>query len=216
MNLLHYALLHLTMCGAATPTPSVHPVSQAVGGARATASLQADLRRSVVKWKGTKFRGRGKHEGKVHLASGALTMCGQSVCGGSFTLDMRSIAVTDIPVDDPIPRNRLTTHLNSRDFFWTERYPTATFTLRQVSPRGAMYRVTGTLTLRGVTRPLAFDATVTESPGERRATSALTIDRQHWGVEYRFDPIRNEIVDDEIGLVLELVFTSRRVQGLPY
>ena len=190
--------------------PTARTVRQSSATERATASLPVDLRRSIVKWKGTKFRGRGKHEGTVSLAAGALAMCGATACGGSFTLDMRSIAVTDIPVSDPIPRNRLTNHLNSRDFFWTERYPTATFTLRQVTPRGATYRVSGELTLRDVTRPLVFDATVTELPGgERRVVSTLTIDRQHWGIEYRFDPIRNEIVDDEIGLVLELVFAAK-------
>jgi polyisoprenoid-binding protein YceI len=179
-------------------------------GAYMPGAYMLDVRRSVVRWKGTKFRGRGKHEGTVGLQAGTLSLCGTAVCRGSFTLDMRSIAVTDIPVDDPIPRNRLTSHLNSRDFFWTERYPTATFMLQQVIQRGSMYRVTGELTLRGVTRPLSFDATMTESAGERRVTSSLTIDRQDWGIEYRFDPIRNEIVDDEIALVLELVFSAAR------
>lgn len=195
------------------PVASAPQAPELAGGAaqpRVTSSLQVDLRRSIIAWKGTKFRGRGKHEGTLRLAAGALSMCGATACGGYFTLDMRSIAVTDIPEHEPVPRTRLTTHLNSRDFFWTERYPTATFALRQVAPRGGMYRVTGELTLRGVTRPLAFDATVSELPGgERRVQSSFEIDRQHWGIEYRFDPIRNEVVDDEIGLVLDLVFAAR-------
>ena len=201
MNTIFCALLLVTIMN--TPAPVVEQE-------RPVSTLDADLRRSIVRWKGTKFRGRGKHEGTVSLAAGTLTTCGTGICRGSFTLDMRSIAVTDIPEHEPVPRGRLTTHLNSRDFFWTERYPTATFALRQVTLlRGATYRVSGDLTLRGVTRPLAFDAAVAESAGERRVTSALTIDRQHWGIEYRFDPIRNEIVDDEIGLVLELVFPAK-------
>ena len=183
-------------------------------------ALPVDLRRSVVRWRGTKFRGRGKHEGTVHLAAGTLALCGARVCGGRFVLDMRSIAVTDIPAHEPEARARLTTHLQSPDFFWTERHPTATFVLRQVTLRqvtlrqvtpagGTTHRVSGELTLRGVTRPMSFAATLDErAGGERRVGATFRLDRQHWGIEYRYDPIRNEIVDDEIALELELVFPA--------
>src|SRR6476661_6948252 len=67
-------------------------------------SVALDTGRSVVRWKGTKFRGRGKHEGTLLLTSGFVSMCRTTVCGGRFVLDMRSIAVTDIPVDDEVPR----------------------------------------------------------------------------------------------------------------
>lgn len=175
-----------------------------------TGALAADLGRSVVRWRGTKFRGRGKHEGTVRLATGALALCGPRVCGGRFVLDMRSIAVTDIPPDEPVPRARLTDHLNSPDFFWTGRYPTATFVLRQAAREvGGAHRVAGALTLRGVTRPLTFPATLEEHPGgERRVGARFRIDRQHWGISYRYDPVRNLLVDDDIQLELELVFPS--------
>jgi polyisoprenoid-binding protein YceI len=173
-------------------------------------ALPVDLRRSVVRWRGTKFRGRGKHEGTVHLAAGALALCGARVCGGRFALDMRSIAVTDIPAHETEARARLTTHLKSPDFFWTERHPTATFVLRQVTPvAGATHRVSGELTLRGVMRPISFVATLDErAGGERRVDARLRLDRQDWGIRYRYDPIRNEIVDDDIALELELVFPA--------
>ena len=173
-------------------------------------ALPVDLRRSVVRWRGTKFRGRGKHEGTVHLATGALALCGARVCGGRFVLDMRSIAVTDIPAHETVARARLTNHLNSPDFFWTARHPTATFVLRQVTPAGgATHRVAGELTLRGVTRPISFGATLEErAGGERRVGARLRLNRQHWGIEYRYDPIRDEIVDDDIALELEMVFPA--------
>ncbi|MEO7522383.1 MAG: hypothetical protein ABIW79_11260, partial [Gemmatimonas sp.] len=102
----------LAVSSAAQSSVAQSPIAQS------PAHLTVDIRRSVVRWKGTKFRGRGKHEGTVHLASGALSVCGATVCGGTFVLDMRSIAVTDIPVHETVPRTRLANHLNSRDFFW--------------------------------------------------------------------------------------------------
>ena len=187
------------------------PMREQTSVRQSGAALMLDTARSVVRWKGTKFRGRGKHEGTVHLTSGFVSMCRTTPCGGRFVLDMRSIFVTDIPVDDQVPHARLQEHLNSRDFFWTERYPTATFSIREVtSLNGARYRVHGDLLLRGVERSITFDAQVeTLVRGGRRIIAALVIDRTKWGVEYRFDPVRNEIVDDDIELRLDLFFPKR-------
>ena len=189
-------------------------ITRAVPGP--TDSLSVDLARSVVRWKGTKFRGRGKHEGTVHLSGGALVMCHGSPCGGHFTLDMRTIAVTDIPLSDPVPRERLARHLASRDFFWVERHPTAIFRLRTARhDGGARYTVTGDLTLRGVTRELAFPALLAHHDDTAaRVRARFAIDRQRWGVEYRFDPVRNELIDDDIHLDLVLALRgSRAVAG---
>ena len=177
-----------------------------------TDSLLVDARRSVLRWTGTKFRGRGRHEGTVQVSSGALHLCGERPCGGRFVVDMRTIAVTDIPAHEPVPRERLTRHLLSRDFFWVERFPTATFHLRAVRPTGgARHEVTGALTLRGATRDLVFPATVaTRTDSARHVAARFTIDRQRWGIEYRFDPLRNELVDDEIQLELSIVLVEPR------
>jgi polyisoprenoid-binding protein YceI len=191
--------------GVAAPAP-VTVDSPPDGGA----ALAVDTGRSAVRWRGTKFRGRGTHEGTVRLAGGSLALCGGRVCGGRFVLDMRSIAVTDIPAHEPVPRAQLTRHLNGPDFFWTDRHPTATFVLREATRRpDGRYEVAGALTLRGRTQPLAFPATLREEAGgARRVDARLRIDRQRWGVAYRWDPIRNELVDDEIQLELELVFPA--------
>ncbi len=182
-----------------------------------------DLSRSYVQWTGTKFRGRGKHEGVVRLLSGALGPCNAANCRGRFTMDMHNLEITDIPVRDAVPRRRLLEHLRSRDFFWTARYPDATFVLvgtlatpsaeRVLSASArdsSSFEATGQLTLRGVTQTLTFPARVTaRSAQEIQVRAEVVIDRQRWGISYRFDPIRNEIVDDDITLVIVLVARSR-------
>jgi len=176
--------------------------------AEAQPAMQVDLARSHVEWTGTKFRGRGKHEGIVRVRAAQLDACTPTDCRGRFTIDMHNLEVTDIPATDPVPRRRLTEHLQSRDFFWTERYPTAIFTLTGTSTtsRADSVLASGQLTLRGVTRPLLFTARIMRAfEGEVHVRAELTIDRQQWGIRYRFDPIRNELVDDEIRLVVVLV-----------
>jgi polyisoprenoid-binding protein YceI len=50
-------------------------------------------------------------------------------------------------------------HLRSTDFFDTEKYPTITFKSTQVEHTGGQeYKVTGDLTMHGVTKSVTFDA----------------------------------------------------------
>lgn len=59
---------------------------------------------------------------------------------------------------------RLDAHLRAADFFDTAKFPTATFTATSVEPTGpTTARVGGDLTLRGVTRAVAFDATFNQA-----------------------------------------------------
>lgn len=173
--------------------------------------LRIDAAKSVVTWKGTKFGGRGSHEGIVPLLRGVLSQCGTAICGGQFDLDMTGIQVTDIPVSDPIPRNGLTEHLKSADFFYSSKYPTARFAiqdLREDNSAGG-YIVTGQLTLRDATESIRFPATVAPCGPATCVDATVSIDRRRWGISYRFDPIRNLIVDDMILITLHVVVPGR-------
>jgi polyisoprenoid-binding protein YceI len=82
-------------------------------------------------------------------------------------------------------------HLRSPDFFDVEKFPTASFKSSRIEASGGdRYRVTGDLTLHGVTRPVVLNATYEgagKDPwgGERAGFSAsLTIDRKDFGLEW--------------------------------
>lgn len=58
----------------------------------------------------------------------------------------------------------LNRHLRGPDFFDVEQFPTATFVSRSVEPTGpTTARVTGDLSLRGVTKPLVLDVTFNQA-----------------------------------------------------
>jgi polyisoprenoid-binding protein YceI len=82
-------------------------------------------------------------------------------------------------------------HLRSADFFDVEKYPTASFRSTKVEVAGeGRYRVTGNLTVHGITQPVLLDVTYEGSGkdpwgGERAGFSATTtIDRKHFGLEW--------------------------------
>ena len=82
-------------------------------------------------------------------------------------------------------------HLRSNDFFDMETYPKITFTstaVEQVDPD--KYRVTGDLTIKGVTRPVTIDFEYTGSATDPFQNQRIglegttTLNRKEWGVNW--------------------------------
>jgi len=72
---------------------------------------------TVVTWKGYKVT--GSHTGTVDLTSGLLEFEGETLSGGEFTLDMKSISCTDLEGEG---KSGLEGHLKSDDFFGVESH----------------------------------------------------------------------------------------------
>ncbi|MEW6154512.1 MAG: YceI family protein [Actinomycetota bacterium] len=82
-------------------------------------------------------------------------------------------------------------HLRSNDFFDMERHPHITFAATSVEPlAGEAYRVTGDLTIKGVTRPVTLDLEYTGAAvdpyGNQRVglEGRTTVNRKDWGVNW--------------------------------
>jgi polyisoprenoid-binding protein YceI len=82
-------------------------------------------------------------------------------------------------------------HLRSNDFFDMERYPEIRFVSTSVEQVGdATFRVSGDLTIKGVTRPISIDFEFTGSAvdpfGNQRVgfEGSTTINRKDWGVNW--------------------------------
>jgi polyisoprenoid-binding protein YceI len=168
--------------------------------------LHADLERSGIEWKGTKFWGLGSHEGTVRLQSGRLCMRDGRIVGGEFVADMSTITVTDIPADDPVPRNRLRNHLLSENFFHVDAHPVARLTLVAVEEaQRSLHQVRATLTIRGITHDVSFYARIWTLEANRvRGEARFAVDRHKWNVSYRGSTIRDDLVDDEFWLDLKI------------
>jgi polyisoprenoid-binding protein YceI len=79
------------------------------------------------------------------------------------------------------------THLRSNSFFGVKKYPTITFQSTHVEHTGgSAYKITGNLTLHGVTKPITFDVEYSgQSTGfDTRAslTARATINRNDFGL----------------------------------
>jgi len=103
-------------------------------------------------------------------------------------------------------------HLVSADFFDAETHPTMTFKSKKVEKSGDGLKVTGDLTLRGVTKEVVLDV---EGPYEpikdpwgnvkTGATATTTINRQDFGVSWNKTlDTGGLVVGNDVHITLEL------------
>jgi polyisoprenoid-binding protein YceI len=117
------------------------------------------------------------------------------------------------------------THLKSADFLEVAKYPTMTFESTAITAAGAgKYKMTGNLTMHGVTKPVTFDldapsgVIVDPMNGARRVGAAAsgTINRKDFGVNYDGKlPNGTPSVSDEIRIQLDVELLQPAAGGAP-
>ena len=123
-----------------------------------------------------------KIRGRFTGVTGTITVAeepGESTV--EVTIDMASAQSGSQARDD---------HLRSRDFFDAANHPAATFSGRAAGWQGARGLLTGELTIRGITRPVTFQAGylghVADPWGGQRAifTADGTLNREDWDLTW--------------------------------
>ena len=173
----------------------------------AVVSFNVDTAESQVTWKGYKVT--GSHEGTIAVKDGNLDFTDGRLTGGSFTIDMTTIDVTDLTANQG--KGKLEGHLKSADFFGVEKFPTATFRISRAVPKGTPndYKIQGQLQIKEKIQPISFYANVQERGNRVVATADLQIDRTDFDVRYGsgsfFDNLGDKTIYDEFDLSIQLV-----------
>jgi polyisoprenoid-binding protein YceI len=111
-------------------------------------------------------------------------------------------------------------HLRSPDFFDVEKFPTASFRSTRVDTHGEdRYRVTGDLTIHGVSKSVVLDVTYEGSGkdpwgGERAGfVASTTIDRRQFGLEWnKALETGGLLVGEKVELTLEIEAVKQAAQ----
>ena len=178
-------------------------------------TFRVDIEKSVVRWTGRNLFNH--HEGTLRLASGFLSITNHILTKADFTLDMRSIACSDLT--DNAWNAMLLKHLSTDDFFATDTYPTANFitdraeAISNSTPGTPNYKINGHFTLRGVTKPLSFPAVIAmEDTDHLTGQAELDLDRTQFGSVYGsgkfFAALGKHVVNDNVHLHLK-IYASR-------
>lgn len=181
---------------------------------------------SKIEWVGTKVS--GYHVGTVPIKSGELTVKSDGISSGTFVLDLANIAVTG-PKDSKATANeKLEGHLKSGDFFEVDKYATGTFEITGVKPftepmteaddprqadiskykvTNPTHKVSGNLTLKGITKNIEFPAKITLSGNNAEAIAKFNIDRTQWNIVYPGKP--DDLIRKEVHLGISIKATKQ-------
>lgn len=165
-----------------------------------------DVASSKILWEGEKITG-SKEKGLVLLESGNLKIENGIPVSGEFTIDMNTIK------SDP-EIEMLIKHLKSDDFFSVDKYPTAKFVLKTVTPsseagaKEGRYILGGDLTVKGITKPISFTANIKSDGDSLSATASFALNRTEWDIKYGsssfFGNLGDKAIKDAIMLGLDL------------
>ncbi|MEQ1584678.1 MAG: YceI family protein [Cyclobacteriaceae bacterium] len=171
------------------------------------------LKESTLQWTGKPLVGGG-HEGTINFISGSITTSAAGdITQGEFVLDMNTIKNTDMKPDDG--GKDLEEHLKSEDFFAVAKYPHANFSILKIVAESKVgdqqqVKVTGLLTLKGITNQIIFPATIGQKGETANIKAEITIDRTKWDIIYNsktfFSTMKDGLISDEIKIVLDLSF----------
>lgn len=174
--------------------------------AKSSGEYVIDENMSRVEWTG---RAVGKeHVGQVNVKSGSLILVDGVLSAGNVVINMTSISDSDL---DSVMQERLVAHLKSNDFFAVGDYPESKMVITDVQEGAQVdqYRMSADVTIKDVTRPIIFDAIVTEKSGIVSFTTKFDIDRTQWNIDFGsqslVDRVGNVLIDDMISFNVLLV-----------
>ena len=164
---------------------------------------KVNVEKSKINWVGKKVT--GQHSGTINLVDGTLAFKKNALKGGNFTVDMTSIAVTDLEAGKG--KEKLEGHLKADDFFGTAKFATAKLAFKTiVKNKDNTYNVTADMTIKDVTAPVSFVLTMKGNT----ATTSLKIDRTKYGIKFKsknfFENLGDNVIDDEFDLTVNLQF----------
>jgi polyisoprenoid-binding protein YceI len=153
-------------------------------------------------------------KGRFGAVSGTVTVNGDDPAGAAVAVSIDAASVdTREPQRDG--------HLKSADFFDVEKFPTITFASTRVEKTGGdTLRLTGDLTIHGVTRPITLAVTDegrAKDPwgGERRAFSATgKVNRKDFGLLWNQAlEAGGVLVGDEVKISIEVELVRQAAEA---
>lgn len=161
---------------------------------------------STVNWTGKKVL--GLHTGSINIASGFIDIVDSTIAGGEIQIDMTSIVTTDI--EDKKTHDDFLAHLLNDDFFSVDKFKTAKLTVTgSTKIEINKFKIDGALTIKDITHPVSFIATVEVFTDFLHSLGEIVIDRTLYNIRYGsgkfIDNLGDKLIYDDFVLQFKLV-----------
>ncbi|SKA11039.1 YceI family protein [Sediminibacterium ginsengisoli] len=156
-------------------------------------AYQLDTKKSKILWNTGKMM--GGHSGYILFAWGNLqySNTGEPV-KGVFIIDMNSIRSTE--AKEETSRRKTDANLRQPKFFSSDQYPSATVDIKKIKRIGntSTFNVTADLTIKGISNPVDFIATIQPRSGSVFITANIGISRSLWDIDDEPKPRTLELI----------------------
>ncbi len=153
-----------------------------------------------------------KVHGNFKDFTGSIEWDGKNLAAGSVQIEAKSASITT-------DNEKRDNHLKSPDFFAVDSFPTLTFKSTKVTPgTGDAFKLTGDLTIRGITKEVTFDCTFNgtqQTPWGFMAaafSATTTVNRQDFKVSWsKALDGGGVVVSDDVKIEIELEVNNAKM-----
>lgn len=171
---------------------------------------------NVIHWEGRKtLIVNYKDTGTISIKEGSALVLGGKA-EGSIMFDMTTL--TAETTGKGSGQSGLTGHLKSADFFDVQKFPTGEFKITGIAstPNASSSFasvIAGTLTLKGITKPVQIPAEIYEKDGLVHVKASVELDRTQWDIRYNsskfFSNLADNVIDDMFGISFHITASPK-------
>lgn len=204
-NILLIVLLFVVGCGTKKDAEIFSTTLEQISPEQGIYSVHID--KSELSWIGKELSTK-IHTGSLNISNGIIQVGDDNSVSGNIKINMSTINVTDLQGRS---KEMLEKHLRSADFFEVENYPEAQINFKSKSFNKLVNQISfeGDLTIKDITNPISFNATLIESSPYLKANAILSFDRSKYDVRFRsgsfFENLGDKLILDDIDVNIKLV-----------
>ena len=204
-KILFSLILFLVGCDSGKKSDNSSPTLNQLTPEVGTYSLLIDD--SELSWIGTELSTK-THTGTIDFTDGTIVVDSDNTISGNVKINMSTINVTDLQGRS---KEMLERHLRSSDFFEVESFSEAKFSFisKSFDKLSNQISFVGDLTIKDITNPISFNATLLETSPFLKAKAVLSFDRSKYNVRFRsgnfFENLGDKLILDDIDVNIRLV-----------
>ena len=204
-KILFSLILFFIGCDSGKKSDNSNPILNQLTPETGTYSLL--INDSELSWIGTELSTK-THTGTIDFTDGTIVVDSDNTISGNVKINMSTINVTDLQGRS---KEMLERHLRSSDFFEVESYSEAKFSFisKSFDKLSNQISFVGDLTIKDITNPISFNATLLETSPFLKAKAVLSFDRSKYNVRFRsgnfFENLGDKLILDEIDVNIRLV-----------
>ena len=204
-KILFSLILFFVGCDSGKKSDNSNPILNQLTPEAGTYSLLIDD--SELSWIGTELSTK-THTGTIDFTDGTIVVDSDNTISGNVKINMSTINVTDLQGRS---KEMLERHLRSSDFFEVESYSEAKFSFisKSFDKLTNQLSFVGDLTIKDITNPISFNATLLETSPFLKAKAVLSFDRSKYNVRFRsgnfFENLGDKLILDDIDVNIRLV-----------